>query len=208
MPHIVLLGDSVFDNCRYVPLGYDVEHQLRRLLGSDWACDVLAEDGATTCGIVDQLAKVPSSATHLVLSVGGNDALALLGLLDTPVKSSQQAFELLFAAVEKFSYDYRQAVRRCLRLDKPMIICTIYQGNFSDERVKQTTSVALTAFNDAIYRAAGDYDISVMELRSVCDDASDFVEMIEPSRTGGKKIAQAIANAVKSQFKSNVAVLR
>jgi hypothetical protein len=38
--------------------------------------------------------------------------------------------------------------------------------------------------------------IDVIDLRLVCTEASDYANPIEPSGTGGKKIADAIAAAV------------
>ncbi len=75
MPHLVLLGDSIFDNARYTSGGPDVVSQVRRLLPSGWSASLLAMDGSTTDNIADQMQRVPDETTHLVLSIGGNNAL-------------------------------------------------------------------------------------------------------------------------------------
>ncbi|HEY1387763.1 MAG TPA: GDSL-type esterase/lipase family protein, partial [Ktedonobacterales bacterium] len=76
MPHVVLLGDSIFDNQSYVQRGEpDVIRQLRAHLPADWEATLLAVDGNVTADIRRQLAHLPTDATHLVISVGGNDAL-------------------------------------------------------------------------------------------------------------------------------------
>ena len=36
MGHVILLGDSIFDNARYVPGGPSVIEQLRRALPDGW----------------------------------------------------------------------------------------------------------------------------------------------------------------------------
>ncbi|VTR99753.1 Lipase OS=Neosynechococcus sphagnicola sy1 GN=DO97_08710 PE=4 SV=1 [Gemmata massiliana] len=84
MSHVVLLGDSIFDNARYVPDRPPVIEQVRRGLPPDWKATLVAVDGHTVTGIATQLPRVPADATHLVVSVGGNDALLASGLLREP----------------------------------------------------------------------------------------------------------------------------
>src|SRR5262245_7526098 len=82
MTHIVLLGDSIFDNAAYVAGGPDVVRQLREILPSGWRASLNARDGAVIADLPQQLQALPADATHLVVSVGGNDALGESGLLD------------------------------------------------------------------------------------------------------------------------------
>ena len=41
--HLVLLGDSIFDNAAYVPGGPSVIEHLRRILGGDWRATVVRD---------------------------------------------------------------------------------------------------------------------------------------------------------------------
>lgn len=93
MGHIVLLGDSIFDNARYVPGGPSVVEHLRRALPAAWRATLLAVDGSVAADVVRQLADLPADATHLVVSAGGNDALGhsytiLHGTADSGRRSS------------------------------------------------------------------------------------------------------------------------
>ena len=99
MPHAVLLGDSVFDNSSYTHGGPDVVTQLRALLPSSWGTSLGAVDGHTTLDIRRQVAGLPAAATHLALSVGVNDALRCLPVLDAPMKDGRQALTMLGAVV-------------------------------------------------------------------------------------------------------------
>ena len=93
MKHIVLLGDSIFDNGSYV--GYnelDVPNQLKSLVKNDCRVTNLAVDGHVTSHIVTQLNNLPSDATHLFVSVGGNDALGHLSIFN---ETSLPAISLL-----------------------------------------------------------------------------------------------------------------
>ena len=73
--HIVLLGDSVFDNGAYISAGPDVATQLRLALPARYKVTLLARDGAVAADLPHQIARLPDDASHLVVSVGGNDAL-------------------------------------------------------------------------------------------------------------------------------------
>ena len=196
MPHIVLLGDSIFDNAAYTDGGPDVVTQLRGLLPDGWTAALEAVDGSQAADVAAQLAGVRPDATHLVLSVGGNDALMASGLLDEPVYSSADALRLIGASVREFEARYRAAVAACRADGLPLTVCTIYHGNFPDPDYRERVVVALTAFNDAIVRTACSHGLDVIDLRAVCDLPQDYANPIEPSSIGGAKIARAIARVV------------
>ena len=196
MPHIVLLGDSIFDNAAYTDGGPDVVTQLRGLLPAGWGATLAAVDGSQAAEVAAQLSGIAQDATHLVLSVGGNDALMASGLLDEPVYSSADALRLIGAGVREFEARYRAAVTACLARRLPLVVCTIYHGNFPDADYRERVGVALTAFNDAIVRTACAHGLDVIDLRAVCDLPQDYANPIEPSSIGGAKIARAIAGVV------------
>src|SRR4051794_6373162 len=87
MTHIALLGDSVIDNKAYVGAGRDVAGQLRKLSPKEWQITRLALDGAVSSGVLRQLENLPTAATHVVISAGGNDALAESHVLDAAAQS-------------------------------------------------------------------------------------------------------------------------
>jgi len=86
MKNLVLLGDSILDNGSYVGGGPDVCQQLREKLPKGWRAALLAKDGSLTADVQDQLQNLPDSATHLLISSGGNDALQHRDLLHNSIK--------------------------------------------------------------------------------------------------------------------------
>jgi hypothetical protein len=48
-------------------------------------------------------------------------------------------------------------------------------------------------FNDVIVRVALEHRLPIIDLRPVCTERSDYSNPIEPSGSGGRKIALAIA---------------
>jgi hypothetical protein len=196
MRHVVLLGDSIFDNGAYTGGKPDVLAQLRRTLPPGWKASLLARDGDTIEGVAAQLAALPRDATHLVLSIGGNDALGRQGLLQAPASSVGGAIELLADAVSDFESAYRNMIGLCLGRRLPLVICSIYNGNFPDVHFGRQARGAVALFNDAILRTAVEYRLNAIELRLVCTRPEDYANPIEPSSVGSAKIAGAIAQAV------------
>ena len=196
MPHVILLGDSIFDNAAYTAGGPDVVSQLRKLLPSGWTATLLAVDGHRTEDVSRQLAQLPESATHLVLSIGGNDALSHGDLLARPARSAAEVLTLLADAAGGFEERYRRLTARLLQTGLPLTVCTIYNGNFPDRGFQRTASTALSSFNDAILRIGFERRLTIIDLRLVCDEPADYANPIEPSSIGGAKIARAIAAAV------------
>ena len=196
MMHIVLLGDSTCDNGRYTNDGLDVVSQVRRHLPKGWRASLLALDGATTEHVRSQLQRVPSDASHLVLSVGGNDALRNAGVLNAPANWVSQAVAALAKGSLSFEEKYRDAVAACRHLARSLTVCTIYNGCFPDANFQRLASTALMVFNDVILRVGIEFGLSIVDLQFICPFAADYANPIEPSSLAGAKIAQAITNLV------------
>jgi hypothetical protein len=196
MPHVALIGDSIFDNGAYTRGGLDVVSQVRELLPPDWEATLLAVDGATTKDVHSQLVRMPASATHLVLSIGGNDALMKMGILQGPIRSMTAAVEALADIRSEFDTSYRSVIGGCLDSGRPTAVCTIYNGCFEDPAFQRIAAIMLTIFNDAIIRVAVEHALPVIDLRSVCCRAEDYANPIEPSSVGGARIARAITGLV------------
>jgi hypothetical protein len=195
VPHIVLLGDSIFDNGAYTGSEPDVITHLRDSLPASWQATLVAVDGATARAMPPQVERVPGDATHLAVSVGGNDALGNIDLLSAPSRSTADALALFGARVSEFEAQYRNALAPVVRLDRPLTLCTIYNGALPDEREAARARVALMLFNDVIVRVAFELKASLVDLRLVCSEPADYANPIEPSGQGGRKIARAVARA-------------
>lgn len=195
--HLVLLGDSIFDNGAYVRGGPDVVAQLRSHLPQGWEASLLAVDGAVASDVARQLTRIPAMATHLVVSAGGNDALSMSGILSKPATSVGDAVQQLAGARDRFFANYEEMVTTVLQRRLPTALCTVYDANYPEPQAK-VIRAALTLFNDVITRAAFSRGLPLIDLRLICGTPEDYANPIEPSVTGGDKIAQAIAQLVQA----------
>jgi GDSL-like Lipase/Acylhydrolase family len=197
--HIVLLGDSIFDNSAYTRGGPDVISQLRELLPADWQASLLAVDGATLGNVHSQLEYMPSDASHLVLSAGGNDVLTNSGILYVPVDYLPQAVASCVQLSKEFEVRYRRVIHACRQFGLPLTICTIYNGSFTDAHLQSLFSASLALFNDVILRVGIEYGLTIIDLRFVCSSPDDYSNPIEPSSIGGAKIARVIIRSMSAR---------
>ena len=203
MSHIVLLGDSVFDNKRYVGNEPDVVEHLRGMIPQDWRATLKAIDGSVVENVNRQIREVPEDATQLIISVGGNDALGNADVLQMNANSAAEVFSVLANRAKSFESSYANMLETVLNRNLPTGVCTIYYPNFPNDALQKIAVAALSVFNDAIIRQAISAGIPVLDLRLICSEKSDYANEIEPSSKGGKKIAAKILELVQKHDFSN-----
>lgn len=195
--HIVLLGDSIFDNGMYVPGGPSVSEHLQRILGMGDKATLLAVDGARVASVHMQIERIPTDATHLVLSIGGNNALWLAGnVFEEAATDVRSGMQLIGKEIELFRNEYDELFESLRRLHLPLVVCSVYD---SVPGLKIEESAGLMMFNNLITRKVFELGLPLIDLRLLCSETSDFsaVSPIEPSASGGGKIARAIHAAVE-----------
>ena len=197
MTHVVLLGDSVFDNAAYVGANEpDVARQLQESLPRGWRATLRAVDGSVIRNVAAQAERLPAGASHLIVSVGGNDALRQAHILEESASSAAEVLSLLAQTGDAFEREYQLMLDGVLGRRLPAGVCTIYNPRFTDAVMQRLAVTALCVFNDAIIRAATARGIPLLDLRLICSDDRDYANPIEPSAQGGAKIAAAISRLV------------
>ena len=201
MSHVVLLGDSIFDNAAYVTVGApDVVRQVRQRLPHGSKATLAAVDGSKTRDVRVQLRRLPADATHLIVSAGGNDALSSSDFLTTPARSTAEALLGLADIAEEFERGYLAMLAEVLARELPTAICTVYYPRFPEAVLQRMAVTALAVFNDCIIRAAFAHGLPLIDLRLICTEEGDYANPIEPSERGGEKIARSIVQLVEHGF--------
>ena len=209
MKHIILAGDSVFDNRTYVEVGEpDVRDQLADLLDDGDKATLIAVDGDINNNVSKQLDNIPSDATHLFISIGGNDALIHIDSFSESVSTIGEALDSLNERVQEFEEDYIKMLNNVDKYSLKTTLCTIYNPCFehssldriiymlpenSDlKKLQQRSTTALPIFNNIIFQEAFNFGIPVMDLILMFNDKADYANPIEPSAIGGMKMAKII----------------
>ena len=190
--HIILMGDSILDNAPYTGGGPAVIDQVTDLIRDFGRATLVACDGDRIRDVGSQMGQLPTDASHVVLSVGGNDALDHLHVLSEDTDTVAEVMIQFGDIASKFQSQYHQAVQRLTETGKNVTVCTIYNGGFTDPLQSKVVSAAVRMFNDAIYQVAGEFGLQVIDLRRICNRPEDYANPIEPSSIGGDKIARAI----------------
>ena len=192
--HICLMGDSIFDNDEYIPGEPGVIEQMRRSIPKTWSAFKVAVDGDCIEDIPNQLQKVPTHTTDIVVSIGGNDLMKFRHLL-TKVAEGAKIEELIASPLADFEIAYGWMLDTVSERGLRVCACTIYTAiPFAEPEMSDYAPSAIGAFNAIILRLAEARGISVVRLDVTCSNKNDFSEMspIEPSSIGGQKIVDAI----------------
>jgi hypothetical protein len=202
--HIALLGDSTFDNAPYTEGGPDVVTHLNRLLVPPDRATLLALDGAVMEDVYGQieelreLTREGDGPTHVALSVGGNDLLGEVDLLERHVGNVAEALSALREEAVSFGTRYWTLLDALLNVGLPTVICTVYNGAFDDPEQAFVIETAMCVFDHEILVAGLDRGLPVVDLRRVCSSRADYFNPIEPSELGGSRIAAAVLAAFRA----------
>ena len=192
---IALIGDSVFDNQSYIHTDeLDTVGRLREAM-PDHECVLHAVDGAVTEDVITR--QIPSISTDtkvVFVSSGGNDALQYADVLYEGFAA--ETLQRLHQAQTDFADVYRRMVVSLKELETSIAVFTIYSGNFPDETVQRGATVAISIFDDVIYRTRNELRVPVTEMRDICSGPAEYANEIEPSSLGSRKIARAMQNHI------------
>ena len=226
---IILLGDSIIDNKSYILSNeLDVTEHLEKLFSND--PNVVIENHAVDGDTMHQLEKnhldsnLLLGATHIVVSIGGNDLLYNISFLQTTSKLSKvmgkgamigkwgakelnpsrnKVFEeTYFEIIEPFKKQYETIVANLSNHRANLLLCTVYEGDLVDSDefsdVSNSSKTMVSIFNDIVYRVANKFNADVLELRDIFTSSDDYANPIEPSHIGGEKLAQSIVRWIWS----------
>ena len=165
------------------------------MVGPEEEATLRAVDGDRVSDVWSQVGRAPSDGSHYFLSIGGNDALDRIDLLNRQVSTAGEGLTLFGEAIDDFAEGYWALLDQLKGRFEWLQVCTIYNGNFGSEAPMLSAAVRL--FNDAIQRAALDHGIPVVELRDLLDRPEHYANPIEPSVEGGRVLAEEILRRVR-----------
>lgn len=134
---------------------------------------------------------ISEGITHAYLSIGGNDALRIVNVLQQSVSTVGEAMEIFTEIRLDFQNRYRELITQIKQKVDKLVICTVHDS-VPDFEPRALT--ALTMFNEIILKEAFAINASVIDLRLLCNEKEDYsiISPIEPSRQGARKIVEQI----------------
>jgi len=197
MRHIVLVGDSIFDNASYVDVGHSVTDQLKAAVSDGCQVTMLAVDGDVVLNVIDQLQDLPEDTSHVFISCGGNDALAVAHVLSQPANNVGEVMDMFTDIKSDFEKRYQSMLTQVQSQVENITICSVHD---SIPGFEQSALTALSFFNEVILKEAFRINAALIDLRLICNEASDYssVSPIEPSKQGGTKIVEQIIKVVEN----------
>jgi len=181
----VLLGDSIIKNNSYVKNGKGIDDILNEKTNGNTHC--YAKDESTVVDIYSQLDSIPSDlntkSTTIFLSVGGNDILNNYADKDINVKDTK-VLDPIFNAYKKII----KSIQTKMNDSKLVLLDIYYPTNIKLTQYKPI----LEEWNKLISDFASTNNLQVINISNILIESTDFTLNIEPSETGGEKIADNI----------------
>ena len=175
--NMVLLGDSVFNNNKYVSDGKSVENLL--VERTNGKTTFLAKDDSKINDVYNQVAQISSdlnsNSTTIFLSIGGNDMLSNQELTD-----ASSIFD-----------KYKQLVKH-IQTQIPnanLVLLDIYYPNNTKYQKYHTI---IYNWNKMLDDFGKQNNISILKISNVLTKPEDFISEIEPSSTGSQKIVDTL----------------
>ena len=187
---IVLLGDSILKNNAYTSDGKGIDDLLLERNKQTYS---YAVDNSNVVDVYNQINEIPidlnTPSTTIFLSAGGNDILNHYkegggDIHDTSVLTT------IFAAYKKMIKAIRAKMNQC-----KFVILDIY---YPDNTKYTQYHPIIREWNKLIYEYANQPSnniTTVLKVSSMLTQNDDFTLSIEPSSSGGLKIADSILNS-------------
>jgi len=200
--YVSLLGDSIIDNKVYVGEGeLSVTEHLQHNSSSNFT--MIAVDGDTTEDVLkNQLDNLKEPVSHIVLSIGGNDLLQNLHILQDETSGMKFALEKSSELIGEIQENYIKILEQLSQYDSKVLLCTVYEGDLKSDVLladyDKAGQAMLKMHNDTVYYLASKFEVDVLELRNIFTNKEDYANPIEPSHIGGEKLAKEIIQWIKN----------
>jgi len=188
--HLVLLGDAL----QNIDLGKgQAESALVPRPRNPWKLTVLQPPEVLRQG---RVRAIPAEVSHIVICVDGGWAIDTSGLLQGDAQSVRGTLGELATAADEFEGIFARLIAAAKETGLPTIVCTLVPARYVDPVQERAAATALAIFNDRVLRQAFAAGLSIVELRLVCDEDSDYASETLLSRTGVRKVANVARSAL------------
>lgn len=180
--NIILIGDSMLQNKSYVTNGKSITDILEKSTPHNSIFNY-AVDGTTISGAYQQIKEIPiefnNSNTSIFLSAGGND------IIDRAQSgSTNENIDSIFDDYSKMVQSLKTKMN-----ETKITLLTLYYPDSKDYHLYYGM---IKDWNKKLDAFAKDQDFGILKTNNLLGLPTDFTSNIEPSETGGEKIAKSI----------------
>ena len=188
--HLVLLGDAL----QNIDLGKgQAEDTLVPRPRNPWKLTVLQPPEVLRQG---RVRAIPAGVTHIGICIDGGWAIETSGLLQGYALTIGEALDALARAADEFESMFARLIAAAAEAGVPTIVCTLVPARYTEPSQQRVAATALAIFNDRILRRAVAAHLSIVELRLVCDEDSDYASETLLSHAGVRKVANVARSAL------------
>ena len=180
--NIILIGDSMLQNKSYVTNGKSITDILEKSTPHNTIFNY-AVDGTTISGAYQQIKEIPiefnNSNTSIFLSAGGND------IIDRAQSgSTNESIDSIFDDYSKMVESLKTKMN-----ETKITLLTLYYPDSKDYHLYYGM---IKHWNKKLDAFAKDQHFGILKTNNLLGLPTDFTSNIEPSETGGEKIAKSI----------------
>jgi lysophospholipase L1-like esterase len=174
--NIIFLGDSILNNSAFVFKHQTVFNQLKQALNPNTILTSFAKNGAIMSNMSFQISQLPvhldSPKTSIFVSIGGNDLIQS--------QTTKQLIKQHTTHIKTIAMHMPTSYIYILNLYSPV------------ERKYDSFTTTIQDWNNKLRKHYYDNskNITMVDISSTVSLSNDFVQDIEPSAEGGKKIVE------------------
>ncbi len=190
---IILLGDSVFKNEDYVEDGKSVYSFLQKHNQNERKVYNYAVNDSTIVDVYNQINQIPidlnNENTTIFLSIGGNDIIEKFVEREN-TNNTHATLEAMFSAYKKIV----KSIQTKMNKSNIVLLDVYYPHSIKLKPYKPMIRLWNTKVENYASEPSNKIQ-DVLKISEIMTQTSDLVFDIEPSETGGEKMAKYILNA-------------
>lgn len=192
--HLVVLGDAIAELMSLREQGPNrVESLLLPQQTTPWKLTMLTVEEIGAAGALFQL---PADASHVMISVEGNRAIADSGLLENQPETFLDALVMLSVAADEYERQVESLIQVAKASRLPSVATNMYPPNYEDPMRQRAAMTALAVFNDRLVRRVFAARLPLVDLSLVCTDEEDYADELRLSKRGLRKASNVVMSAL------------
>ena len=192
--HVVLLGDTLLEAYRTIDkTPGEFEDAILPGTRNQWKISVVSAAEVERAG---SALALPEGATHAMIFIEGNHAIAQSGLLEGRPDAYGKSLEQLYLAADEFERTLERLIHVAQAARLVIMVCTMFTPNYKDPLRQRAACAALAVFNDRVTKRAAQARVALIDLRLTCNEPDDYDQPTLLSKSGVQKVANVIRFAM------------